>query len=141
MAIIKEKLVKDWFAAWNSCDVEKVLGFYSDDCIYENTASGKVGRGKKELGDALKMTFTDYPNSKLEPKSAFYSENVVCGEFVLTATQSHSSNPAIPMTGKSFSVRGAYISEWQNNKVKRHTIYEDYLTIMRQLGLMPSTPK
>lgn len=140
MAIIREKLVKDWYAAWNSSNLEKVSEFYTDDCIYENAATGEVRRGKKEMVASLQKTFYDYPDTKLEFKSTFYSENVVCGEFVMSGTQAHASNPAIPFTGKRFSVRGAYISEWQNDKVKRHTIYEDYLTIMRQMGLMPSAP-
>ena len=140
MAIIKEKLVKDWYAAWNSHDVEKTLGFYTDDCMYDSVGTGQVVHGKKELAGYLKTMFNDFPDSKLDFKSTFYSENIVCGEFLLSATQAHSSNPAIPMTGKSYSVRGAYVSEWQNDKVKRHTVYQDYLTIMRQLGLMPNVP-
>ncbi len=140
MANVKEKLVKDWYVAWNSHDIDKILAFYADDCLYEGVAGGTTAHGKQEVAANLKRTFTDYPNSKLEFSSTFYCENVVCGEFVMSGTQAHSSNPAIPMTGKSFSVRGGYFSEWQNDKVKRHTIYYDYLTIMRQMGFMPSPP-
>jgi steroid delta-isomerase-like uncharacterized protein len=141
MAIIREKLVKDWYAAWNSHDVEKTLGFYADDCVYDSVGSGKVGHGKKELAGYLKTMFNDYPDTKLDFKSTFYSENAVCGEYIFSATQAHSSNPAIPMTGKKFSVRGAYVSEWQNDKVKRHTVYQDYMTVMQQLGVIPAPAK
>jgi len=140
MATVKEKLVKDWYAAWNAHDIDKTLAFYTDDCLYEGVAAGTIAHGKQELAANLKRSFTDYPNSKLDFSYTFYSENVVCGEFVMSATQVHSSNPAIPMTGKSFSVRGGYFSEWQNDKVKRHTIYYDNLAIMRQLGIMPAPP-
>jgi uncharacterized protein (TIGR02246 family) len=33
MANDMEKLVKDWFAAWNSRDPEKVAQCYTDDAI------------------------------------------------------------------------------------------------------------
>ena len=142
MALIDKNLVQDWLDAWNAHDVDKALGFYTDDCLYESVGgTGVTGHGKKELAPYLKNMFTDYPDFKLEWKNAFYSENAVCGEFVLTGTQANNtSNPAIPVTGKRFSVRGSYFSEWQNNKVKRHSIYEDYLTILGQLGLMPGNP-
>jgi steroid delta-isomerase-like uncharacterized protein len=140
MPMVNEKMVKDWYAAWNSHDIDKILGFYSDDCLYEGVAAGTVTHGKQELGAYLKTVFTDYPNLKIEFKSTFYPENAACGEYLMSGTQAHSSNPAIPMTGKSYSVRGGYFSEWQNDKVKRHTTYSDYLTIMRQFGLAPSPP-
>ena len=120
--------------------IGETLGFYTDDCLYDSVAGGFVGHGKKDLAVYLKTMFNDYPDLKLEFKTTFYSENTVCGEYLFSATQAHSSNPAIPMTGKSFSVKGAYISEWQNDKVKRHTVYQDYLTVMRQLGVMPNVP-
>ncbi len=140
MATAKENLVKDWYAAWNSHDIDKVLTFYTDDCMYEGVASGNTGHGKKELAAYLKNMFTDYPNAKLEFTSTFYSDNAVCGEFIFSGTQAHSSNPMLPMTGKSFSERGSYISVWQGDKVKRHAVYQDYLTVMRQLGAFPSAP-
>jgi steroid delta-isomerase-like uncharacterized protein len=135
-----KKLVKDWFVAWNSGDAEKLVKFYTDDCLYEMVARGAVYHGKNELATYYKNSLANYTNQKLEQKATFYSENAVCGEFVLSGTQVHSNNPAIP-AGKTFSERGAYISEWQNGKVKRHSVYTDYLTIMQQLGQMPASAK
>ena len=86
-------------------------------------------------------TAIDYPDFEIEQKATFYSENAVCGEVIMSGTQVHSSNPAIPATGKPFSARGAYISEWQNGKIKRHAYYQDMVTVMQQLGLMPTLPK
>jgi steroid delta-isomerase-like uncharacterized protein len=140
MSMVKENLVKDWYAAWNSHDIEKTLAFYTEDCLFESVAPGRFLHGKKELSDYLTILFKEFPDSKLDFTSTCHFENTVCGEFIMTGTQAYSSNPAIPMTGKSISVRGSYFSEWDNNKVKRHTVYEDYLTIMRQLGVMPSPP-
>lgn len=141
MAINMEKLVKDWFAAWNSRDPQKTIQFYTDDAIFDNVALGKVVRGKNETLTYLKALFTDYPDFKIEQKETYYSANAVCGEAVLSATQvNNTTNPTIPATGKHYSVRGGYLSEWQNGKVKRHVFFEDLATVLRQLGLMPSTP-
>ena len=135
MAIDKEKLVKDWFKAWNSRDAENIARFYADDGIFEEVPTGKVFRGKNELIAAFKNIFIDYPDLKCEQKATFYSPNAVCGEFVMSGTHAHSTGPAVPATGKNMSVRVAYIIELQKDKVKRHTDYFDALTIRQQLGL------
>lgn len=140
MATDVEKVVKDWFAAWNSRDVEKIARFYADDCMYESVATGNIYHGKNELIANFKTYFTNYPDFRIEQKATFYCKNAVCGEVIISGTQVHSSNPAIPATGKSFSIRGAYISEWQKGKVKRHSYYQNQLTVMQQLGLMPGVP-
>jgi steroid delta-isomerase-like uncharacterized protein len=141
MATDMEKMVKDWFAAWNSHDTEKIGRFYTDDCIFEGVAMGAVCHGKNELTAYIKSMVIDYPDLKIEQKATFSSENWVSGEVIMSGTQVHSSNPAIPATGKRFSVRGAYISEWQKGKIKRHSYYQDQLAVMQQLGLMPGPSK
>jgi steroid delta-isomerase-like uncharacterized protein len=141
MAINMEKLVKDWFAAWNSSEPENIIQFYADDSVFESVYRNTVANGKNEIVTNLKTNFIDYPDFKIEQKATFYSPNAVCGEVTITATQVHSSNPAMPATGKRYSVRGAYISEWQNGKIKRHAYYQDMMTVMQQLGLMPTPPK
>ena len=134
MAIDMEKLVKDWFAAWNSRDAEKIARFYTDDGIFEEVPTGKVSRGKNELIATFKNIFIDYPDLKCEQKATFYSPNAVCGEFVMSGTHAHGTNPTTA-AGKHISVRVAYIVELQKDKIKRHADYFDGLTIGQQLGL------
>jgi|WetSurMetagenome_2_1015567.scaffolds.fasta_scaffold346258_1 steroid delta-isomerase-like uncharacterized protein len=142
MAADLKKLFKDWMAAWDSLDTEKISQFYTDDCIYDNVATGLAFHGKKEFIAGIKITFKDIPDFKVEIKTAFYSENAVCGEFTMSGTQAHSSNPAIPSSGKHFSLPVAFITEWQQDKLKRHTVYYDFRAFMQQLGLMPGvSPK
>ena len=49
MAIDTEKMAKDYLAAANSQDIDKVLSFFTDDCVYDDVAAGKVSRGKQQL--------------------------------------------------------------------------------------------
>ena len=142
MATDMEKLVEDWFAAWNSRDSEKLGRFYTDDAVFDHVASGRVFRGKNELLAFFKATFIEYPDFKIEQKVAFYSANAVCSEVVVSGTHAHSTDPAVIAASKHFSVRGAAINEWKNGKVKRTTYYEDELTVLRQLSLIPNiSPK
>jgi steroid delta-isomerase-like uncharacterized protein len=135
-----KELVKDWFAAWNSHDPEKVARCYTLDATFESVAAGRVSHGKTEMIPNLEAYFFDYPDFRIEQQTTIICENAVCGEVIVSATQVNSSDPAMPATGKRFSVRGAYISEWQNGKVKRHAYYQDQLGVIQQLGLLPGAP-
>lgn len=123
-------------AAWNSHDAEKILSFYSDDCIYEDLVVGKVNHGKEELRAFITDLFTGSPDIRMEKKSFFASGDHVCMEWIMSGT--HSGNwTGMPATGKSFSVRGVSVSEIRDGKVKQNTDYYDGAPLMRQLGLLP----
>ena len=131
----RESFVKDWFAAWNSRDAEKIAEFYTDDGIFDEVATGNVARGRKNLVSTFRSIFIDYPDLKCEQRSAFYSASAVCGEFVMSGTRAKTTDPALPISGKHINVRVGYIIEIEKDKIKRHTDYFDGVTITRQLGL------
>jgi steroid delta-isomerase-like uncharacterized protein len=131
-----EQMMKDLDAAWASHDIERILAFYSDDCIYEDVVFGKVNHGKEELRAFIKEAFTGFPDFRVEGKSFFTSGNRICSEWIMSGT--HSGNlPGMPATGKSFSVPGVSVSELKDGKVKQNTDYYDGASLMRQLGLLP----
>jgi steroid delta-isomerase-like uncharacterized protein len=136
-----EKQMKQIVEAWNSHDPNRILTFFTDDCIYEDVAMGVVNRGKKEFTAFINSTVADFPDFKLEGKSAFQAGDWVGSEWVLTGTFAHSSIPGMPATGKKFSVRGASIAELRNGKIKRNSDYWNMAAFLQQVGLMPASPK
>ncbi len=136
MTVDKKKLVRDWFAAWNSCDAANIARFYTDDGTFEEVASGKLSRGRDELVATFKGIFVDYPDLKCEQRDTFYCPAAVCGEFVMSGTHASGADPAAPSAGKRISVRVGYLVELEKGKIKRHADYFDRLTIGQQLGLI-----
>jgi ketosteroid isomerase-like protein len=49
-----EELVRDLDAAWASWDVERIISYFTDDCLYEDLAVGAAKRGKREVSDFLR---------------------------------------------------------------------------------------
>jgi steroid delta-isomerase-like uncharacterized protein len=141
MATDVKKIINDYVSSFNSHDLNKALSFWTDDSIYENLAQGIVTHNKKELSAWFDLSFFNTPDLKFEVKSVFGGDEWVGIEWVMSGTHTHSSNPAIPATGKTFSVRGASIYQLRNGKIVRETGYWNYVTVMQQLGLMPSQMK
>jgi len=136
-----EQWIKGEEEAVSSQDVEKILSFYTDDCIYEDVAIGKICHGKEEIRAFLMEVFKAFPDFKVETKSFFASGDHVCIEVVISGTYMGNIPGFPPANGKSFSVRAAHICELRGGKAMRVTDYYDMASLMRQLDLLPSPPE
>ena len=131
------RMYKDYEAARASHDVEKIASFFTNDCLYEDVASGIVRNGKEELKTFLKNILTAFPDLKVEIKSFFVAGDFVGSEWIMTGTRSGPS-PYLPGAKKKFSIRGASITKLQNGKIKRNSDYWNMTSYLRQVGLMPN---
>jgi len=134
-----EKVFDDYNAAWNSHDVERIVSLFTDDGVHEDIAIGAVSRGKEELKSFIGTTFVFFPDFKAEVTSRFGAGDWSAREWVMTGTQK-GDMPGLPATGKSFSLRGASITELKEGKIRRNTDYWNLASLLQQLGVMPATP-
>jgi steroid delta-isomerase-like uncharacterized protein len=117
-----KRVLHDVVAAVNSHDVEKMALFFTDDCLYEDVASGGVMRGTEALKAAYRDVFAEIPDFRLEVVSLFIAGDWAGSEWVMTGTST---------TGKSFSTRGVSVIELEGLKVKRHRDYYDPSSIQQ----------
>ena len=136
MGVEMTKMLEDYFTAWNSRDVEKILSFFTDDCLYEDVALKRIVRGKAELRALLESVFTDIAGFKMDIKSVFSAGSWGASEWTMSGRFVHSSDPLLAATGKSFLIRGATVFELSNGKISRNTDYLDLTGFLRQVGLM-----
>ena len=68
-----KKMVNEYMAAWNAHDINKILSFFADGCVFEDLALGVVSNDKKELAAFLHSRFVDIPNVKFDLKYVFGS--------------------------------------------------------------------
>jgi steroid delta-isomerase-like uncharacterized protein len=132
----KPDLVQGQFAAWNSHDPDKVVSFYTDDVVYEDIAFGLKAQGQEQLRRLAADFFTGVPDMKLEVISSTSMGNRGSVEWVFSGT-----DVGIYKTGKKFSVRGASVYEIRGGKFSSNRDYYDSANIMRQVGILPTTPR
>lgn len=130
-----EKLYRKYIAAWLARDIEAVVSFFVEDCIYEDVALGALNRGKSEVRTFVQATLTAIPDFKIEAKSVFATVDRLASEWIMTGTQT-GDFPGLPATGKSFSVPVASIMEFQNGKIQRNTDYWNLAAFLQQVGAM-----
>jgi steroid delta-isomerase-like uncharacterized protein len=125
--------------AWSSHDVEKVLALYSDDCIYQDFALGRMNRGKEELKTFVESTFAWSPDVHFELRTAYSAGEWAFSEWVMKGTHTGSA-PNLPATGKPFSLYGASVCKIQDNKIVQQSDYWNTAAFLQQVGLMPKSP-
>jgi steroid delta-isomerase-like uncharacterized protein len=129
------KMLEDYFTAWNSRDVERLLSFFTDDCLYEDVSLKRIVRGKAELRALLESVFADIADFQMDIKSVFYAGRWGASEWTMSGKFVHSSDPLLTATGKSFLIRGATILEISNDKISRNTDYLDLTAFLKQVGI------
>jgi steroid delta-isomerase-like uncharacterized protein len=138
MVTIAEKMLSDYVPALNSHDLEKLLSFYTDDCVCEDLGAGVINRGKKELKTFYKTWFDVYPDSKFELTSVFSTNDWLAAEYITSGTHTKDGF-GLPATGKHFSIRTASIAELRDGKINRSSDYYNMVTFLQQVGLLPDT--
>ena len=79
-----DQFAQAWIAAWNSRDLDRILGLYADDCEMSSpkiAAFGKSAggclRGKANLRDYWATALQGQPDLHCEPGQIFASPNSV----------------------------------------------------------------
>ncbi len=138
MATRVENVARDWCEAWNSHDVDRILSRVTDDIVYEGLAGARVMTGTAEMKAYLDETFSAFPDFRIDLKSLFASGKWAGSEWVMSGTfKGELQSVGLKPTGKSFSVRGASITELRGSRVRRNTDYYDGAVFFRQIGITP----
>lgn len=71
----------DWLAAWTAKDVERLVAFYAEDCVYKDpqTAGGLTGRAA--LKAYLQQLFAATPAMTYTPDEIWSTEDGFCGRW------------------------------------------------------------
>lgn len=128
------RLVKEYLAAWNAHDSEALLSLFTEDCVYEDVALGRLEQGKDSVRALVQSVFVDLADFRMDVKSAFGVGDWAATEWTMTGAFVHSSVPGLASTGKSFAVRGATILQLRNGRIYRNTDYIDLNSFLRQTG-------
>lgn len=117
------KAFEDWFAAWSSHDVEKLVALFAEDCTWEDIPN-KTHHGKQEVEALARGTHTMVPDLQLEIRDVFIGEGWFIAEWQATGTNA-GDFPGIPASGNRFRMRGASVIELREGKIHRYSSYWD----------------
>jgi hypothetical protein len=71
----------DWLAAWSEKDVERLVGFYAEDCVYKDPQTAAGLSGRTALRGYLTGLFGATPPMTYTPDEVWPIEGGYCGRW------------------------------------------------------------
>jgi steroid delta-isomerase-like uncharacterized protein len=127
-----KRVMESCYAAYGELDIEKVLSFYAENCIFEDHTFHLSLHGKAQVREMLQR------NRPLVFEIHFEVHNmIISGNWVVTQhlQSGLTQPPKQPGVRARYAVRGASVFEFERGKIKRQTDYYDVATFKQQVGL------
>lgn len=136
------KLVDEFFAAMQEGNLESIESMFHDDCVMTDMGNGMVSSGIKENMNDVRNWKNTFSDMSLTAIRHIESGNVVVTEMRMQGTNTGEmempDGSKLPATGKKIDFQGCQIIEYQDGKMIKGTQYYNPMSMMEQLGLMPS---
>ena len=112
------KELEDYSDAWNAHDIDRIMAYMTDDCIFE-TGGGAERYGTRFEGfDAVRSRFievwTDIPDVRFENPLHFVQGDHGCSEWTFIGTRPD---------GAAIEIDGCDIFTFENGKIKSKRSY------------------
>ncbi|HJP35782.1 MAG TPA: nuclear transport factor 2 family protein [Gammaproteobacteria bacterium] len=114
-AEITEETIETYYAAWSNHDVDAVMAYFTDDCVYEDVATGDLATGEKEIRAFAKKFLDGTPDVKVTPASITIGGARAAVEWIMSAGSGD----------EAWSVRGVAILVLRDGRISRATDYWD----------------
>ena len=122
--------------AWNSHDIERVLGFYSSQYVGEDVGQAFLLRGHEGIRAMLENYWRAFPDLEFTITDAVVQDSRVVIIWMADGTH-QGSIMNIPATGHRVSIQGVSIINVENGLIVRGQYIWDQAGMLRHLGLLP----
>jgi steroid delta-isomerase-like uncharacterized protein len=131
-------LVREFHAAWNRRDFDRLAAAGAADAAWQVVPTGQNLRGPDGLRQYGQGWATAFPDGRIEDTNVVASETGAVVEFIGRGTQTGPlSTPTgdIPPTGRAVEMRFCEIYDLRDGKVTGGRMYFDSATLLQQLGV------
>jgi steroid delta-isomerase-like uncharacterized protein len=128
------RLVREYVAAWNSHDADRLTSLFAEDGSYGEFGLGRVMLGRQEIRRHLSATFAALPDLTIAPTGEPFSRGErVFWKWLMMATH-QGEFAGVPPTGKRFELRGGSVLLTRGDKIVRGADCFDVASVVRQLA-------
>lgn len=134
------KVVRNIYDSYNRRDFDSALKNIDKNVEIVNVALNTTLRGPDGFRQFMQGWETAFPDSKVDVKNIFASEDFVVVEFTGKGTHKGvlwTPDGELPATGKPLNLNFCDIHTVKDGKITRMKSYYDLATILHQIGYMP----
>ena len=128
-------------ATFNAHDLDGFAEVLADDVVFK-APGGAHGRGKTACAAFFGSWFAAFPNARVEVEAVHIMGDAAVEEGTFRGTQNgvlHAPTGDIPPTGRSVEVDYIQVLRFRDGKHVSFNLMLDRLTMLAQLGLVPTS--
>lgn len=130
--------MRDYLAAWNARDAERIASFFTDDAVYDDRGAGAVARGREQIREHAARVHSAFPDLHFELVRAAHGEDFTAGEWRSRMTHRGEIDGLAP-TGRVVESSGVDVATLgAGGKIAHLVSFYDGAQIMRDLGVLPA---
>jgi steroid delta-isomerase-like uncharacterized protein len=129
-------IFEDWMSAFQQHNVQKMVSLLTDDAKIESLVFG-THIGKEEATNYWEQLYKTFPKINATPVTITAEANRLAAEIDITGTAMEVD--ITTASSHSTTIRGAFVYEFTNNKIKEIRMYYDSTILKRQLELSDET--
>jgi steroid delta-isomerase-like uncharacterized protein len=134
----REALMRDYLAAWNAHDADRIASFFTADAVYDDRGAGAVARGTAEIRDHAASVHAAFPDLHFELVRAAHGPDFTAGEWRSRMTH-RGELEGLKATGRVVESAGVDVATIDSEgRITGLVSYYDGAEIMRDLGLLPA---
>jgi steroid delta-isomerase-like uncharacterized protein len=131
-------LVRDYLAAWNHRDPDRIASFFAPLAVYDDRGAGVVARGRDEIRAHAARVHGAFPDLRFELVRVVEGDDFTLGEWRSRMTHRGEIDGLGP-TGAVVESAGVDVAVLDaEGSIERLTSYYDGAAIMRDLGVLPA---
>ena len=115
---MNKKELQEYSDAWNEHDIDKIMGFMTEDCVFEPSGGSEKYGTQYQGYDAVRERFievwTDIPDVRFENVIHFSQDNYGCSEWTIVG---------ITKDGAKIEVNGCDVFTFENGRIKSKRSY------------------
>lgn len=125
-----------WLAAFGIHDIPKMVSLLTDNVKINSILFGTY-EGKDEASKYWQHLYNTFPDIKINPLTITADENGnrVVVEIDVSGTQKRTLDNSSPGISKKFSIRGAFVYDFMEGKIREIRMYYDSSLMKRQLEM------
>ncbi len=130
-----EAIAVSFMESLNSHDISKLISLFSENCLYEEVATGRRYTGRNNIAAYIRSTIDGIPDTKFKTVNILANDSLAVVEWLWTGTNSVGwAEMGIPATNKSLKLQGLSIMKIKNGLITRNRDYWDWNSFIRGIG-------
>ena len=134
----RERILRDYQAAWNARDAERIASFFTEGAVYDDRGAGEIARGPAEIAAHAARLHAAFSDLHFEMVKAAHADGFTMGHW--TSRMTHAGEiDGLAATGRVVESEGVDVATLDAEGRITHLVsFYDGAQIMRDLGVLPA---